>query len=223
MAGGWTSNLRDTDLLFARLASYCFDGGPSNCPIYHPDGPAVISSNIQKTLATLQSNPISVLEIDGRGPQIATYSDFSAHLRDIVYNPLKFFPSTTKILYDLSQGNGSSLASWKISLRPDFSTPIPKRCAEDGPYSPSCFTAEDHGNIGGATFGIACSDAKPDRLNQTKEEYREYAEEIIGQSKLIGARWAAIQMPCTAWKARPHWRYEGKLPLTEWRYELMKP
>lgn len=209
MTGGWTSNLRDTDLLLARLASYCFDGGPTNCAIYHPDGPAVIIDNIQMTLTHLQSHPISVLDVDGQGPQVVTYSTFSAHIREIVYNPLKFFPTTTQILHDLSQGNGTSLASWKLSLRPDLSIPVPEDCEKDGPYSPSCFTAEDHGHTG-ALMGILCSDAVPDRLNQSREEYMEYAQKIMAQSRLIGARWAALQIPCTAWKARPHWRYDGK-------------
>lgn len=210
MAGGWSTNLRDTDLLLAKLASYCFEGGPTNCSIYHADGPAVIIDNIQKTLARLQSQPISVPDVDGQGPQIATYSAFSAHIRDIVYNPLKYYPKTTQILYDLSQGNGTSLASWKLSLRPDLTIPVPKECEKDGPYSPSCFTAEDQGHVGGSTMGIACSDAVPDRLDQSREEYREYAEKIMGQSRLLGAWWASIQMPCTAWKARPHWRYDGR-------------
>lgn len=209
MAGGWSTNLRDTDLLFTKLASYCFSGGPDNCPIYHKDGPAVIAQNIQTTLTKLQSNPLSVPNVEGSGPQIATFNDFSAHLRDIVYNPLKYFPDTVRILYDLSNSNGTSLAQYKLLLRLDFSAPIPSGCAKDGPYSPSCFTAEDHGNIGGATSGIACSDAAPDRLSQTREEYKEYAEKIMGQSRLLGAWWASIQMPCTAWKARPHWRYDG--------------
>ena len=213
MAGGWTSNLRDTDLLFAKLASYCFEGGPSKCPIYHKDGPAVISGNIQAALGKLRDNPLSVPEVDGKGPQIATYADFQAHVRDIVYGPLKFFPTTTRILHDLSQNNGTSLAQWKLSHRPNFKPPIPAACAKDGPYSPSCFTAEDHGNVGGATSGIACSDAVPDRLNQTREEYKEYAEKIMSQSQLLGAWWASIQMPCTAWKARPHWRYDGRSTL----------
>lgn len=209
MAGGWTSNLRDTDLLFVRLASYCFEGGPQNCPIYNEDGPAVISQTVQDILANLKTNPVSVLDVEGRGPQIATLNDFSMHLRDIVYNPLKYFPVTTKILYELSQGDGTSLAAWKLSLRPNFEAPIPEKCTKDGPFSPSCFTADDLGGIGAATSAIACSDAVPDRLDQTKESYWEYAKKIMGQSRLMGAWWASIQMPCTAWKARAHWRYDG--------------
>lgn len=210
MAGGWRTNLRDTDLLFVKLASYCFDGGPDNCPIYHPDGPAVISQNIASTLSKLQHDPLSVVEVDNQGPQIATFDDFSVHIRDIVYNPLKFFPTTTRVLHDLLHGNGTSLAFYKLSLRPDLKTPVPEDCKRDRPYSPSCFTPKDRDSTGGGTMGIACSDAAPDRLNQSKAEYWEYVKEILGQSRLLGAWWASIQLPCTAWKARPHWRYDGK-------------
>lgn len=213
MAGGWTTNLRDTDLLFVKIASYCYDGGPSNCPIYHKDGPAVISGNMQQTLLSLRENPLPVLDVQGKGPMIATYDDFKVYMREVVYNPLTYFPETTQILYDLSQGNGSSLAVTKLQSRAKLDVPVPEQCEKDGPYSPSCFTPEDHGHTGGATSGIACSDAAPSRLGQTKEEYRKYAKKIAAQSHLIGESWSSIQMPCTAWEARPHWRYDGRLPL----------
>lgn len=41
------------------------------------------------------------------------------------------------------------------------------------------------------------------------QKYYEYATKVIAQSSLIGERWATIQLPCTAWHARPNWRYEG--------------
>lgn len=209
MAGGWSTNLRDTDLFFVKLASYCFDGGPNHCPIYHEDGPAVIAGNIQQILTALKDEPLPVLDVEGKGPQMVTLNDFSMHVRDMVYNPLKDFPVTARILYDVSRRNGTSLASHKLSLRPDLSIPVPAACENDGPFSPSCFTGSDLGGIGAATSGIACSDVAPDRLGQSKDEYKRYAEKIMAQSRLMGAWWASIQMPCTAWKARPHWRYDG--------------
>lgn len=208
MAGGWTTNLQDTDLLFIRLASYCSDGGPENCALYHPDGPEAIVLNLGKIIEDFKHNPISVPDFNGTGPQTATAVNLQFHFRDIVYNPLKYFPVTTQILYDISQRNGTSLVADKLSRRKDLSIPIPEQCAREGPYSPSCFVGNENGY--NAQMGILCSDAAPDRLNQTKDEYREYARGIMEQSRLLGESWAAIQMECTAWKARAHWRYDGK-------------
>jgi hypothetical protein len=205
MAGGWTSNLQDTDLLFTKLAEYCYEGGPMNCALYDADGPAVIAMNLQDAIARLRKSPIAIPGNATAGPQVVTYNDLKSLFRDIVYHPLLYFPLTAQILREISKGSGISLAAWKAAHRPSVGTSLNTQCLEDGPYSPSCFTEQ---RIGDATVGIACSDGLP-RLNQTKEEYREYANMIMSQSQLIGAAWAEIQMPCTAWQARPHWRYDG--------------
>ena len=208
MAGGWSTNLKDTDLTFARLAEYCYDGGIEHCAIWHEDGPAVIAQNVQKTIADLNEDAISVPATDSHGPAVVTYNDVRRLFREIVYWPVRDFPLTAEILHDLSERNGTSLASWVHEQRPGLGEPLSEQCRQDGPYSPSCFTAS--GSMSwDATYGIACSDGPGDRLNQTKEQYREYANKIAAQSSLIGASWAAIQLPCTAWHARPHWRYEG--------------
>jgi len=206
MAGGWATNLKDTDLTFVKFAEYCFEGGRENCAVWHEDGPAVILGNMQKTITEFQKSPISVPAERCSSPTAVTYNDLKLFIRDIVYWPTRNFPRTAQMLYDLSQGNGSSLAAYKRTMRPSLSNPLSERCLQDGPYSPSCFPSAAGTSVGS---GIACSDAPGDRLNQTKEEYRVYADKIIAQSFLIGESWASIPLPCTAWHARPHWRYEG--------------
>ena len=208
MAGGWSTNLRDTDLTFAKLADYCFQGGPDNCAVYNKDGPAVISSNIQGTVSRLRENPIAIPGNETDGPQIVTYNDLKVLIRNIVYNPLADFPKTAQILHELSKSEGTSLAAYKLSERPKLGKPLAKQCIKSGPFSPACFSSGS-GMSWDATYGISCSDGPGDRLQQTKEDYRKYADSIIAQSSLIGESWASIQLPCTAWHARPHWRYSG--------------
>ncbi|KAK3722013.1 hypothetical protein LTR37_002829 [Vermiconidia calcicola] len=205
MAGGWSTNLRDTDLLFAKMAEYCFEAGPDSCAVYDEDGPAFIAANIQSTIAMFKHNPISVPGSATHGPQIVTLNDLKLFFRDIVYMPLLELPRTAQILHELSQGFRTTLSAWKRDRIPELSQPLSKRCLEDGAYSPSCFSGA---HTWDATYGIACSDGLF-RLNQTKEQYREYANKILARSRLIGAAWASIQLPCTAWHARPHWRYDG--------------
>lgn len=206
MASGWTTNLQDTDLLGAKLAEYCYEGGPKNCALYDEDGPAVIAENLQRIIGKLRKEPIQMPGTSTMGPQVATYNDLKYLTRDIVYQPLLYYPLTAQILYDLSKGNGTSLIAWRLlEQRPLLNTPS-KACHEDGPYSRSCFPSNEFWDAG---MGIACSDGGLSRINQTKEEYLAYAKENMAQSQLLGAWWSSIQLPCTAWKAQPHWRYEG--------------
>lgn len=208
MDGGWSTNLRDTDLIFAKLAEHCYDGGKEQCAIWHEDGPAVILNNVQRTIGEMRSTPISIPGNATHGPTVVTYNDVKRLIRDIVYSPLRDFPFTAQVLHDLSLRNGALLAAWIQSQTPALGEPLSEQCLKDGPFNPSCFPAAG-AMVWDATYGIACSDGPGDRLNQTREEYYEYASTIIAQSSLIGESWASIQLPCTAWHARPHWRYGG--------------
>lgn len=209
-SGGWLTSLRDTDVTFVKLAEYCFDGGRDNCAIWHENGPAMIAENVQNTITELRGNPISVPATATHGPALVTYNDLKRLIKEIVYMPIRKFSLTARVLEELSLGNGTLLASWRRGERPALGEPLTEQCLRDSPYSPSCFQFSDLGwDASLGPSGILCSDGPGDRLNQTKKEYREYANSIIAQSSLIGESWAAIQLPCTAWHARPHWRYEG--------------
>ncbi|RMY59892.1 hypothetical protein D0865_01818 [Hortaea werneckii] len=205
MAGGWTSNLNDTDLIFAKMAEHCWEGG-ANCALWDEDGPAVIAENVQKIMVDIMANPISVSGTEMHGPAVITNNDLKRLFRTVVYWPLRDFPFLARVLHDLSERNGTSLALWLHEQRPDIGKPLSEACLQDGPYSPACIPG---GDSEGASAGIACSDGPGDRLSQTKKEYREYATNLMSQSRLMGESWATIQLPCTAWHARPHWRYEG--------------
>ncbi|GAB7366216.1 hypothetical protein MBLNU230_g7775t1 [Neophaeotheca triangularis] len=208
MAGGWTTNLVDTDLTFVKLMEYCYEGGKENCAVWHEDGPAFIAAHIQDTISELRSNPIEVPGNATHGPQVATFDDLQSYIGEIVYAPLPNFPKTAQILHELSQGNGTTLAEWKTERLPKgLGKPVSDKCKEDGPFSPSCFDTSS-GMMWNANTAIVCTDGQP-RTNQTKDEYRRYADKLASQSQLIGHLWAEIQLPCTAWDVRPAWRYDG--------------
>ncbi|KAK5114140.1 hypothetical protein LTR62_002710 [Meristemomyces frigidus] len=214
MAGGWATNLRDTDMIWTKLADYCWQGGKKNCPVWHEDGPAVIAQNLAVTLQDLQQNPIGVPQTKSSGPALITANDFARLIFAVVYNPLKIFPLLVQVLHDLSTRNGTSLANWAHTQRPaGLNEPLSDQCSNDGPYSPACFErdADPKGGIisWDATYAIACSDASSTRVNDTKAEFATYVDLLTSQSRLIGAAWAGIMLPCTAWHARAHWRYEG--------------
>lgn len=210
MAAGWSTNLRDTDKLYPKLAEYCYDGGPENCALWDETGPAAISSKVDEAVSVLRSNPVSMTGNDTTGPEVVTLADLKRFIRLMVYHPLKDLPQTAQILSELLNGNAETLADWKRQQRPiSLGQPVSKQCTKDGPYSASCHSSGGQSMVQWeATYGIACTDGTS-RLQETKEEFREYADKLIAQSSLIGAGWASIMLPCTAWHARAHWRYEG--------------
>ncbi|KAH9838837.1 TAP-like protein [Teratosphaeria destructans] len=205
MAAGWTTNLRDTDLTFVKLAEHCWDGGKDHCALWHEDGPAAITETVQATIQDLKDDPIGVASDGHYGPTAVTHADLMKLIRDIVYWPLADFPLTVQILHDLRNRNGTSLRAWTRSQQPPLGEPLSKTCLQDGPYSAACL----RGATPSANAAIACSDGWPHRLDEPRERYRRYADRLTAASRLIGASWASIMMPCTAWHARPHWRYDG--------------
>lgn len=166
MAGGWTTNLRDTDRLLAKFAEHCYEGGQQHCPIWHKGGPALIAENVQRIIAELRHHPLSLPGDSLIGPATVTYNDVKRLIRSIVYWPLNGFPELAQVLHELSQGNGTTLALWAQGQRPTLGEALSPDCQEDGPYSPACLHWEGDQTAG---YGITCSDGSGDRLNQTKE------------------------------------------------------
>lgn len=110
---------------------------------------------------------------------------------------------------ELATGNGTGLVETKRKKLTSLSSGLSPRCALDGAYTPACFNRTSGGS-GDFTIGVGilCSDAEP-QTDMSKAEYWAYVQELMAQSRLIGDVWASIRVPCTAWRARPAWRYNG--------------
>jgi pimeloyl-ACP methyl ester carboxylesterase len=128
MVGGWSTNLRDTDMIFTKLGEYCFEGGRKNCAFFDPDGPAAIVEDFWAVINGLRHDPIPVPASDRFGPTAVTYSNLKRFIRDIVYNPILYFPKAVQVLHDLSQGNGTSLLDRVREQRPPLGEPLSKEC-----------------------------------------------------------------------------------------------
>jgi len=215
MRGGWLTNLQDTDLQMVSFGEYCWLGGPKNCALYHEDGPAAILEIFANITSTLQRSPIAVPATNTLAPTLVTYSDLKSLFWSKTYSPLKEFPTIARILSELRSGNGTGLAAaTKSPKRTALLKGLPPACEKSGPFSPACFAHTDPGfMIHGPSAGILCSDALP-QTNTTQAAYWTYVQELISQSRLIGDVWASIRLPCTAWHARPTWRYEGDFEAT---------
>lgn len=208
MRGGWLTNLQDTDLQMVKFAEYCWQGGIKNCALYHEDGPAAILETFANITTTLFSNPIGVPPQNGSAATVATYSDLKHLFWDKTYAPLKEFPAVARIMAELAAGNGTGLVANRLARSKALKKGLPTQCELDGPYTPACFNHTNAGFDLTVGAGILCSDAEP-QTNVSKNEYWSYVKELMGQSRLMGDVWATIRLPCTAWSARPKWRYNG--------------
>ena len=195
MEGGWLTNLQDTDMQIARFGEYCWLGGPDRCAMYHEDGPAVIVENFMAVIKDLKANPIGVAASGEFAAGVATYGDLKDFFWEKTYKPLANFPGIAKVIKELSQGNGTGLIQSKLRKRKALGQGLPEQCSKHGPYSKACFNDTVDNDIT-TGMGILCTDAE-DQTNMTKDEYRQYVEELMDQSKLIGDVWGMIRLPCT--------------------------
>lgn len=193
MRGGWLTNLQDTDMQIVKFGEYCWLGGPKNCALYDEDGPASIVEKFASVIEQIKANPIGVPATGEHAADVATYSDLKQLFWDKTYNPLRHFHSLARILYEVSQGNGTSLVQQKIEKRKKLEKGLSEECEQQGPYSRACFDGEAADVV---TAGILCTDAE-DQTNMTKDAYWEYAKELMGQSRLLGDVWGSIRLPCT--------------------------
>lgn len=228
--GGWTSNLQDTDMELAKFAEYCWRGGPKNCALYDKDGPAFIAERFSKITQNLKQNPIGVPGTDKYGADLATYTDLKKIFWTTAYMPLMKFHALAETMAQLEKGNGTALVQERRALSSQLKLGLSEQCEHDGPYSDACNPLYDGESTSLVAAGVLCSDADS-QIDMTKEEFWEYVQRLIEQSKMMGDLWTTIRMHCTQvsstspqgvrpsvltaqWHARPKWPYTGHLNAT---------
>ena len=196
MKGEWLTNLQDTDMEIASFGELCWLGGPEHCALYHEDGPAVIVESFMSVVADLKKNPIGVPATADHAADVATYGDLKEFFwSTATYKPLTKFHRAAEVLLELSQGNGTGLLQARFDKIKDLGSGLSAQCKKDGPYSRSCYRETGEWNEN-AAIAIMCTDSTGHN-NLTKEEYWEYAQGLMGQSRLLGDVWAKLRLPCT--------------------------
>ncbi|TGO09418.1 hypothetical protein BTUL_0166g00160 [Botrytis tulipae] len=206
-AGTWDGNLEDADAIINKFSEYCFEAGPERCALYSSRGSEYIHDLLDDIIASVTDAPIPVSISDVRGPEIITSSDVKGAVRLALYSPFEEFERLARIMYDISQGNGTLLADSKSTEYP-WQNLQPSCCSSD-PYSPYCFSppidyAEE---VVGA---ISCSDG-PDQTNMTATDFLEYWQRVRKESIYLGDRWAKNRMLCAFWKLRPKLTFPGPI------------
>jgi pimeloyl-ACP methyl ester carboxylesterase len=194
--GGWTTNLQDTDMEIAKFAEYCWQGGPKNCALYDEDGPAFIYQRFADITQNLMHNPIGVPGTDEYGSDMGTYTDLKMLLWETAYRPLMKFHALAETMAQLEKGNGTALVQARRGAGAQLKQGLSEQCEKDGPYSDACnpyYAGESSSLISAA---VLCSDAES-QIDMTKEEFWDYVQELMKQSKMMGDVWTTIRMHCT--------------------------
>lgn len=194
--GTRTTDLQDTDLELAKFAEYCWRGGPENCALYNEDGPNSIAQRFTNVTQNLVHNPIGVPGTDNYSSDLVTYSDLKQILTSVSYDPLGSFDYLATIMADLENGNATRLVEGRRSASSELLAGLPKECLTDGPYSDACFPSHVGLEESMILSAIECSDAEP-QTNMTKEQYWNYVQDMIKQSKMVGDVWATTRLACT--------------------------
>jgi len=135
---------------------------------------------------------------EARGPDIVTYSDVKALVRNSLYKPLREFVRMAQLLAEISRGNGSSFVDYKNEGRKPLHPP--SRSCHAGRNAHDCdMTDDDWTEVPPA---ILCADCES-VVDWTPEAFKAYWKVLQNQSEAIEGSWASIRMACVGWNVRP--------------------
>ncbi|KAF7911802.1 hypothetical protein EAE99_010984 [Botrytis elliptica] len=137
-AGTWGGNLEDAETIINKFSEYCFEACPERCALYSSRGSEHIHDLLDDIITSVTNAPIPVSVSDARGPEIITSSDVKGAVRLALFSPFEEFERLARILYDVSQRNGTLLANSK-SMEYAWQDLQP-RCRSSDPYSSYCFS-----------------------------------------------------------------------------------
>ncbi|OKL57467.1 hypothetical protein UA08_06929 [Talaromyces atroroseus] len=215
-AGDWLTQLQDSDKIISKFCEYCFEAGPSKCPLYTGSSAADIEHRFTMIMYAMKENPIAVspIYLDGAistGPDMVTYGDLHLRLLSGMYFPFTMAENLFSLLLEVEQRNSSSpeLASL-VSRKQAILTPSGCQRDESSPDPDIPYVSGV-----GAFQAISCMDIGGS-MNLTRREFRMYWTELHGQSQWIGPSWARNKLSCEGFTARPAWKPDFSFHVQEW-------
>jgi pimeloyl-ACP methyl ester carboxylesterase len=199
----WAANLQDTDTLLEKFFDYCYEAGPSLCPLHTGNSSRDIKTRYVQLLKSIRNTPLPVHGSEAFGPGVITYSDVKRLIMPSLYSPIALYPYMARVLADLSNGNGSSFSECVMNRHQSA------RLWLNGRSEPPPIFCMVPAGIHDIQSAILCSDGESVR-HETPDSYRVYWKHIKKQSEVLGDEWAGIRLSCIGWEARPKWRYAGE-------------
>lgn len=226
-AGGWTTNLQDSDNVIQHFFDYCWQAGPSNCSMAKEDD--TTSDDIMARFDDLEdyileNGPIPVPGHDGGAPQIITLTDIRNLIFQVVYKPHGGFEEVDRVIGPLvnslgtpSFPNATIISAQKhafevnnlraMVLAPDVKCDTSNLDIQN----PECATFFDTSLWGSLSpaLRIHCRDGDNEIALNSIPEFENYQAQLKNQSTWIGDAWANVRLLCSGWPSRPqqlgHW------------------
>ncbi|KAE9975084.1 hypothetical protein EG327_008548 [Venturia inaequalis] len=205
-AGTWLSNLVDTDSIVGKFFTQCYEAGPERCALHSPDGIEGIRKIYHSVLEDLFLHPIPVAGNDRYGPDLITRTDAMMYIKDFLYKPVTYAVPLARIMFSLSQRNGSELSTLKQKSRHVYCrSPL----CERKPYSQPCYDASSSAFRSEVSAAVLCTDASATLLNWTAEDHFNKWHALRSQSLAFGDYWTEVTMFCASWNVRPAWNFSN--------------
>ncbi|KAL0938474.1 Tripeptidyl aminopeptidase 2 [Colletotrichum truncatum] len=203
VAGGWRTNLQDTEELVAAFYKTCFTSG-SKCALNRPSDKKWedVRSRVLDLIAHLDNDPF--FEVDGKSTHILTGYDVVNAFTRPMYDPYESFVPLAKKLNEAVEGNYTALLN---TVKTQFPR-LDETCLTPNTSTPSTVRG------GEAAQSVVCGDAE-DARNLTLADYQEYVSELVEQSPTFAGYWSQIRFACTAWDVRPKFRFTGPFTTPE--------
>ncbi|TGJ78896.1 hypothetical protein E0Z10_g9869 [Xylaria hypoxylon] len=200
--------LRDTDKVMNAFYDFCFKAGPGGCDLY-ADTPELIRQRIENLLEKIRKHPILVIAdgsfptIGPNMPQLITWSHIRRLTSAALYRPIFLFKKYATVMAALETGDGRPFYSLNNNLYSSQGPP-PSICSVET-LPPGVPRLEEGNNE--AFPAIMCSDLPP--INQTVEEFVDFAQQLSEISKSAGDVNALFRLACIGRTIRPKWRFDG--------------
>jgi hypothetical protein len=195
--------LHDTDQVMNAFHYFCHKAGPANCDFYAPT-PLTIENRLDKLLDKLRIHPVIVPAAKNSVdlPELITYSSLKRFISAALYRPILLFPPLATVLAALEMGDGAPFLD--LVRAQGMREPFSCECDGSGipPKAPLELESYDD-----AFRAIMCTDGGG--MNETVEEFKEYADHIMKQSKAAGAVNVLFRIACAGWTTKAKWAFTG--------------
>ncbi|KAK1973610.1 TAP-like protein-domain-containing protein [Colletotrichum cereale] len=196
MAGGWTTNLQDSEKVVEFFYTTCF-ASDGKCALSRPSDRKWqdIRERVNQLIKQLDDSPVTVLE--GKLTKILTGSDVTLSFIRPLYSPYQDFPKLAEKINSAMEGNYTALMEAATANIPRL---------DDACSHPNSSVLPNGFSDGGQA--VICSDGE-DSTNLTIADYQAYIAKLESQSLTFAGYWSQIRFACTGWHIRPKWRFTG--------------
>ncbi|KAL7822011.1 TAP-like domain-containing protein [Trichoderma gracile] len=201
---GWLTNTVDSDEIFDNFFQGCAAAGPDVCALARPSdtkGASDIRRRFDSFLSELDQKPRSVL-LDSGDVVVVTSWDVLILAGRVLYNPLPLFKVLARRLDEFLAGDLTQMAVMALGLGmvPAMQDACPLDRANATQPKPSIVIE--------AQNAVVCADGDDVSANDLAW-WRRYVRSQLDASRVFGATWSTIRMPCSGWRFRPNWSFKG--------------